>query len=988
MPNNSYHFLYDVASHAPPAGAILSRLSGGKIGNKSIWDEIVMEGPVGISFVDNQLAREAGVPGMEPMSEGELAEYIRMWLESIGVVASKMTMPDVLQEMQRVGEALADARATYMQANRVGVDVSGDVVEILDELESAFEELSAIKESLKKDQEEEMLEELEIRKQLGMMNDSPETAATRAPLVERLKQIVARRKNADAKIAEGMAVKQAQELAQQTLEQQWIAYLTGLVDELQMGRERFDPKNPRESFRQLLRQYITAFQGGANENVSKYLTVLRSVMAPIMDETISAPDFTALDQLVAESAANPGFQQLLTDIKGYYDQAWQYKDQAIKALQWGKELLRKLQAHVQGIDLNAIRDVGTMYATLGNVAEGLATRVSDLEAQLAAVTQQLQNNQSIVLTQSEALKEYHSALERIKQSVLPSATEQITSQNVGQFVEALLAAIKNIQSEGGVQAQKVIKQVIESILRPYLQFLQGFIGRVESGQLYTDKEINDVMSLFEVWDTINKSGTSPELQETLRMLLTIMGNTARSLLSYANTMIKGNEFFAAASRIVEQSNGTPESVIAAMQAIRGTLADAGETAKQDAARVNKLTEYMQQLAEENRRLMTNMDILRQRSEVELNTARAEMENLKAQLASGNQAAAAELQKLREQLSDSQRQLEVAKAMRQQQPLDLRGAVFDPERMEEIDPVTQYRSTLQAMATALMMNKMNPQPDQMRMIWLAFRMAVTAISEPTDAIQVGMDTLSVYQRLPLPNFNTRSYGLHFMGAFLDMLFWVGSAFRVERTGSSPTQIKAWTDFVNEAAEVWYQTFIVKPVGYLSMSVVARFATLGTNVLLPMLEKGELVNKYNATIRTTITPRANSQVSSNTASMIGMLPDLSVIQAYMQDIAYRGSIPDVPDFVFAYYILSKFQSLAIDEFKLWLQAARQFTVGDSEGLPLGRFLLTTNTNDGVHLVTSGKYFLAAEAIYARNEEVTRDIAQFDSIEAYANKWLIVS
>ena len=80
--------------------------------------------------------------------------------------------------------------------------------------------------------------------------------------------------------------------------------------------------------------------------------------------------------------------------------------------------------------------------------------------------------------------------------------------------------------------------------------------------------------------------------------------------------------------------------------------------------------------------------------------------------------------------------------------------------------------------------------------------------------------------------------------------------------------------------------------------------------------------------------------------------------------------------------------VEEFQVWLQGARQFCVGDSQGLPLGRFLLTTNSDDGVHLVTSGKYFLAAEAIYATNQEVTRDVQQFDSIEAYANKWLIVS
>lgn len=967
----------------------MSRLSGGKIGNKSIWDEITMSGPVGISFVDNQLAREAGVNGMKPMSEGELAEYIRMWLESIGVVAHQMDMPEVLQEMQRVGEALTDARTKYMASKRAGVEVSGDVVEILDELETAFEELSIIKESLKKDQEKEMLEEMELRKQLGLIADKPENAAMRAPLVERLKQLVALRKNAEAKVAEGTAVRQAQDLARQSLEQQWIAYLTGLLDELQINRERFDPDNAKESFRQLLGQYISAFQAGANENVTKYLTILRSVMAPITDPQNLSPDYSALNQLVMESGSNPAFQALLRDIRGYYGQAWQWKAQAVQALNWGKELLRKLQAHVQGVDIDSIGDVGTLFEVLGRTAEGLATRVNDLEAQLAAVTTELSNSQAMVLTQSEAAKEYRAALEQIKTRLMPNATEQITPDNVNAFVQALLAAVENVSKSSGEAGQRVIQDMINQILKPYLEFLQDYVVRLQNEEDYTPEQITQIMSMFDVWDGINKSQASPELKDTLGKLLTVMGNTARSLLSYANTMIGGKRFFEEASKIVEQSNATPESVIAAIHAIRGTLADQSEIAKQDAERVNKLTAYMQDLAQQNQALMSNMDLLRQQSEAELQNARAQVEELKAQLKSGNDRAAAELAKLQQQLAISQRELEVAKKMREQKPLDLKGVFVDPERMDDVDPLTQYRAALQAMATTLQMQKMNPQADSMRMIWLAFRMTASGVQNASDAIQMGMDTLAIYQRLPLPTYNTRSYGLYFMGCFIDMLFSVSTAFHVPKTGSTPTDPRAWTRFVDTASDLWYQMFVERPVGYLSMSVAARFAILGNNRLISMLEKGELVDRYNSSIQSICTLNSKSQTSGNAARLLSLPQDLSIVMTWLQDIAYNGGIPDVPDFIFAYYILSRFQAYAADEFRAWVDAAKTFCLGSEEGgLPLGRFLLTTNPNEGKNLVTSGLRFLAAETIYSSTDEVARAALEFENVQSYGAKWQIKS
>ena len=391
MPNRRLHFLYDVYTRAPPAGVILSRISGGKIGRKTVFEEILEE-PSGVSYFDNQIMRESGVKGMKPMDEAELERYIKAWLRGVQRTKNDMSISGVKDEMNRIKEALIDSRANYEACG--GDDT--DIVGILDELDLAYKSLSGIFRSLKKDEETDFLEELELRRDYEAIPDVPENDSKKAEIRKRINELVQKRKRDKAEDENLKSIRQAQDLSKQSLEDQWVEYLTGLIEELHLEKTKFDPASPKESF----------------GDVSKYLKVLSSVLAPIVDvATSSDPDFAALDQLISESSNNAPFMQLLSDIKGYYEKAFKWKQQAVETLAQGKEVLRKFSARIPGTNIDAISSVGELFTVITHMAENLEARVAELENQLAAVTQQLKSSEAMVVTQKEAMQNYEKRMD-------------------------------------------------------------------------------------------------------------------------------------------------------------------------------------------------------------------------------------------------------------------------------------------------------------------------------------------------------------------------------------------------------------------------------------------------------------------------------------------------------------------------------------------------------------------------------------------------
>lgn len=1024
MPNKRLHFLYDVYTRAPPAGVILSRISGGKIGRKTVFEEILEE-PSGVSYFDNQIMRESGVKGMKPMDEAELERYIKAWLRGVQRTKNDMSISGVKDEMNRIKEALIDSRANYEACG--GDDT--DIVGILDELDLAYKSLSGIFRSLKKDEETDFLEELELRRDYEAIPDVPENDSKKAEIRKRINELVQKRKRDKAEDENLKSIRQAQDLSKQSLEDQWVEYLTGLIEELHLEKTKFDPASPKESFRMLLRDYMESSKSSLSGDVSKYLKVLSSVLAPIVDvATSSDPDFAALDQLISESSNNAPFMQLLSDIKGYYEKAFKWKQQAVETLAQGKEVLRKFSARIPGTNIDAISSVGELFTVITHMAENLEARVAELENQLAAVTQQLRSSEAMVVTQKEAMQNYEKTLRDIASTFLTQAQLSAISSidqllpAIKQTVDAYSRTLAQTQAEqSATQASNVTKKTILSalndILIPYAKFLQDFFQRLNDGRGFDDATVRQVVQDIENID-LARPGLDDEIRNSLAVVTLAIRGTAEKFMEYGNVMLTANSFLEHVRRLLRNPSLTPDQALITLDAVMKQMDDYNEILQDGAKRIENLAEYMKQVTDERNAAREASTLLEARLKQEQEANALAMGNqqkrlaeLEALMKARDEEAAAKIRSLEEMLAQNKKTQMIA------QTLVAPGVSDDMD--DEIPPIMgppsihtpmeapsqQYRRVLMMASQGLSGGKTDA--NILAMCADAYSMVIKANSL-VDSAQASLDSLQLLGSISPPTISNKLYSVWWGCYYFHILFMGGLCFK--NMGSTRTPAE-WTKFLNQASLVWSLGFGpgMQAPHFTSASSCARLAlnmhfsewahekrlpNLYNNTISQSMSSiykrttaldGQKTSGYSERMLTFWNAARNRQITSTTYS------------AWMQDIKAKGFLDYCTDFFLAAFLVCWGQEQAGTHetmFHIWQQASKRFMMGSqTEGLPLGAFILRSvsmgsglwglsDLYDSSLRIDPGYY--VCNYVYPNGTFYGVDVYKWTDLSGYIDKW----
>lgn len=685
MVNNRYHLLYHIASSAPPAGVVLSRFLGGGIGRLNVYERILRE-PSGIEFIDNQIMRESGVSGMKPMNEHELEEYIRMWLGGLQTNASTMSLPDLKDEMRRLKTALADTRLAYQLYTKPDDDDLGDIdeaketdlVSILDALELTYKGMFDMMESLERENETDLKREMELRSRGYELTESDRAE---------LERLIQKRKQNQERSQDLVEVQKMQDIGQETLEQEWIGYLQGLVDELQLARDKvFDANNPRESFRELLRNRIEQAQQADQANVIKYLETLRDRMGEMIGGMDVSPDFKDAAQ-ADKMYPGYGLGVILSDIKDYYDTLKYFYQDSQRALQTGKEQIRRLKAYFP--DYKEAQSVTEMIQQLLACVDSFVLRVQTLEESLNAVTAELNRTKATIMTHEDTIKTYKQVLDGIVNRFV--SRDNQTQAQVGQNYENLIALIqenikqirkiftdedekqdKMIDDQGrmileqgnmlGSQQKEIgaLSNIITLFLMPLNEILRPLYLSKTTGAPLNEDRIHELMRGLERQVSIaeNEAKTAAgTLPEKITLMTQAVGMICNLIIRYERERLEFFNFMTSLKERMKLKEVEPEAMLQELEALN-RLADtnaASMQASQD--RITQLEGLLQEARLKLGEEQSNLGVLRDQNEQAMKNHEDYLAMLQRQIDADKSASEEAKARLSEQLQQARRELE-------------------------------------------------------------------------------------------------------------------------------------------------------------------------------------------------------------------------------------------------------------------------------------------------------------------------------------------
>lgn len=661
MVNNRYHLLYNIASSAPPAGVVLSRFLGGGIGRTNVYERILRE-PSGIEFIDNQIMRESGVSGMKPMNEHELEEYIRMWLQGL-VRNSPETMPlaDLKDEMDRVRGALATARMFYHANGGAGKDQ--DIESVLGALEAAYHELRKIKTSLEREQERDLLREMEIRSTIdSAMGDQ------RQMLQTELTGLIQKRKGNEDRERELAEVRKAQALALKQLDENWIEYLKGLMEELGVARDTLDPTNPRNDFRRILREQIEQAKQADQPNVTTYLQIIEKAIGSIV-----RGDMVDDGDMLPEESMYKGLNVLLNDIRRYYVETRREKELIQQALQTANERIREMQAHVPDLGLVKVETVAQMMEQLLDRVQQYATTVKDLQESLRAQTAELEKSQATVLELQRANEMYEGILRDIRDRfVLDEHKAQVLADfsNLPGYIERYMNSIRDQIGKSEVKSEAQGKELIalNTILKDYLeplnQLLRLFVGQVGGVQVINPDAANQLLKrLRELAQTaqqaaLNATGQIPEkitlVITTINLIVDLIGRYEREKESF-------NIFFNEVRQKLKRPEAQPDEALLLLDALNKRLEISGEQLQANANKIADLERQIADLTAARETDKTNMETLREQNAADLRAAEERLKAVREEMERNRTASEEEKARVQHQLDEALAQIQANQA---------------------------------------------------------------------------------------------------------------------------------------------------------------------------------------------------------------------------------------------------------------------------------------------------------------------------------------
>lgn len=681
MVNNRYHLLYNIASSAPPAGVVLSRFLGGGIGRTNVYERILRE-PSGIEFIDNQIMRESGVIGMKPMNEHELEEYIRLWLQGL-VRSSPETMPlaDLKDEMDRVRGALATARMFYQAHGGEGKD--DDIESVLGALETAYYELRKLKTSLEREQDRDLLREMEIRSTI----DS--TAGDQRQMLQaELTGLIQKRKGNEDRERELAEVRKAQALALKQLDENWIEYLKGLMEELGVARDTLDPTNPRNDFRRILREQINQAKQADQTNVTTYLQLIERALGRIVNG-----DMVDDGDMLPEESMYKGLNVLLNDIRRYYAETRLEKERIQQALQTANERIRKMEAHVSDLGLVKVETVAQMMEQLLNRVRQYATTVHDLQESLRAQTEELQKSQATVLELRRANEMYEGILRDILDKfVLDDQKARVSADfsNLPMYIKFFVDTIQDqivksrvlVKSEAQGKEISTLTNILENYLGPLITALKQFLDQVGGVQAIDPaatkhllEELGKVIRIGEQ-EAQNAMGIIPEkiglLIETTNLIVALIKRYESEKEGFLT-------FFNEVRNKLGRAQAQPKDALLALDALNQLVDESGQRLQANANQIAKLEQQIIALTTERDTANTNMDTLRERNAAELDAAKKRLEAVQEEMERNRTASKAERDRIQQQLNEALAQVEANKATlakAQSEAADLRRAQAD------------------------------------------------------------------------------------------------------------------------------------------------------------------------------------------------------------------------------------------------------------------------------------------------------------------------
>lgn len=660
MVNNRYHLLYNIASSAPPAGVVLSRFLGGGIGRTNVYERILRE-PTGIEFIDNQIMRESGVSGMKPMNEDELKEYIKMWLQGLVRNPETKSLADLKDEMDRVRGALAAARMFYQAHGGEAKD--DDIAKVLDALETAYYELRKIKTSLEREQETDLLREMEIRSKIDSAKGDE-----RKMLQAELAGLIQKRKGNEDRERELAEVRQAQALALKQLDESWIDYLKQLMEELGVARDTLDLTNPRNHFMRILREQIDQAKQADQPNVTSYLQLIETALGRIVNG-----DMVDDGDMLPEESMYKGLNVLLNDIRAYYADTKREKELIQQALQTANERIRKMQAQVSDLGLVKVETVAEMLEQLLNRVQQYAATVKDLQEELRAQTTELEASQATVLKLQRANEMYAGILRDIRDRfVLDEHKAQVLADfsNLPGYIEQYMNSIRDQIGKSEVKSEAQGKELIalNTILKEYLEplnrLLELFVGKVGGVQvIYPDAANQLLKRLRELAQTaqqaaLNATGQIPEkitlVITTINLIVDLIGRYEREKESF-------NIFFNEVRNKLKRPEAQPDEALLLLEGLNKRLEISGEQLQANAAKIADLGRQIADLTAARETDKTNMETLREQNAADLRAAKERLKAVQEEMERNRTASEEEKARVQHQLDEALAQIQANQA---------------------------------------------------------------------------------------------------------------------------------------------------------------------------------------------------------------------------------------------------------------------------------------------------------------------------------------
>lgn len=990
MTNNLYPFLYNIYTQAPPAGVILSRLYGGKISNKkSVFDRILEE-PTGISYFDEQIMRESGVKGMKPMDVQELTQYIKAWLTGLVENVNEMTSAEVEDEMKRLKAALDTTVTMY----RINGGKEKNIVMMLDDLDRTYGVMARMYDRLVEEGDQDMINELHYRREIARLSDSPADQDEREMLERSLAEIVQRRKNNEVKREQLNQIQASQLQSRETWDQQWAAYLQGLIDELQLSSEKLDPNNPRESFSRILRTAIE--QNGGNGNVTKYLSALRDALGPIMTSSKEVdPDFREIDLLIQQAASNPGFQQMLIDIRNYYIEAFKWKKQSQEVLGRSMEVLRKIKAKVGNFDIGNVMGVNQVFDSMLKGADELLKRVSDLEEEVASLTFQLEEQKTTVIRASEAAKMYRDVLSnilsyyKIPADTLNQTNQQTLFESIAHALDELIT--KRVGASGQMQTAAVNSSV-NTYLYQLLDILKRFEGYTltmqQTNQIIPQDRINEILAGIRGLP-ITSPGIDPGMQERMVGIRDALAQIVEQIAGYSNTMVKAYNFFLDVQSKVSTPGQSPDKVLQDLELLQNTMASYNQSMQQGALSVQKMNDFMQMLIDENHQVKGNLQQLQLQNKAEMDKQAERIRLLQQQLQDNDELSRKQLADAQAQLAQNKKAMEEALAA---QRVEMEANRTAPQFKED-NIIAEFRKLILAQTAQI---KASKDPEDVRKVFM-YLYNVYPSKNRVLLKQMCKDLWGFFDACPVPTLSNRAYGVVLYMFFLYWVYVNKYLYDAEiESGNKVPTTPDWTAFLDTLSTLWRRYFIHRATNYISISalVVLLFVTKA-DFDATVTSVKEIITRYNSIVLSAI------NLSGNVSSAIQQFRKQpftdETVAAFMNDIRYTGCNRYFPDFILAWMLFRKIKDVSVLDqwYGEWFRASEDFTIDSGSGLSLGKFLLP---GQGADKASTKEWFLCAFAPYFPQDDTkliqdwhtcTRTAENSKvSLTNYCKKWTVIS